>query len=84
MTVSYDASHRAWAQGSAYGAPSLTDKFECLKDIGDGSFGTVSLARVRNAGSHVARRGTMVGGFHVPLVGTSLRVLTASRLPSKP
>lgn len=31
-----------------------------LKEVGDGSFGSVSLARVRGAGSHVARRGTLV------------------------
>ena len=38
----------------------LEEKFEIIKDIGDGSFGSVALARVRTAGSHVARRGTMV------------------------
>ncbi|KAF3936498.1 hypothetical protein ABW19_dt0210243 [Dactylella cylindrospora] len=38
----------------------LTDKFEVLKDIGDGSFGSVVLAKVRSAGSSVARRGTVV------------------------
>jgi meiosis induction protein kinase IME2/SME1 len=31
-----------------------------LKEIGDGSFGSVVLARVRSAGSSVARRGTVV------------------------
>ena len=31
-----------------------------LKDIGDGSFGSVVLARVRTAGATVARRGTVV------------------------
>jgi len=60
MALPYDASHRGWTQGSAHGALCLTDKFELLKDIGDGSFGTVALARVRNAGSHIARRGTLV------------------------
>lgn len=39
----------------------LGDRFEVLKDIGDGSFGSVCLARVRSAGSNVARRGTVVG-----------------------
>ncbi|EPS45270.1 hypothetical protein H072_730 [Dactylellina haptotyla CBS 200.50] len=39
---------------------SLTDKFEVLKDIGDGSFGSVVLAKVRSAGSSVARRGSVV------------------------
>ena len=41
-------------------ASSLEDKFEVLKDIGDGSFGSVVLARVRTAGAHVARRGSVV------------------------
>jgi meiosis induction protein kinase IME2/SME1 len=39
---------------------SLEDRFEVIKEIGDGSFGSVVLARVRTAGAHVARRGTMV------------------------
>ncbi|KAM5464251.1 Serine/threonine protein kinase [Microsporum audouinii] len=39
---------------------SLEDRFQVLKDVGDGSFGSVALARVRTAGSNVARRGTMV------------------------
>ena len=39
----------------------LEDKFEVLKDIGDGSFGSVALARVRANGAHTARRGTLVG-----------------------
>ena len=38
----------------------LEDRFEVLKDIGDGSFGSVVLARVRGAGASVARRGTVV------------------------
>lgn len=38
----------------------LEDKFEVLKDIGDGSFGSVVLARVRTAGAHIARRGSVV------------------------
>ena len=38
----------------------LEDRFERVKEIGDGSFGVVELARVRTAGSNVARRGTMV------------------------
>ena len=50
-------------RGSSHGAMSSTcleDKFEIIKDIGDGSFGSVALARVRSAGANVARRGTMV------------------------
>jgi len=38
----------------------LTDRFEILKEIGDGSFGSVVLAKVRSAGSNVARRGSVV------------------------
>lgn len=38
----------------------LEDKFELIKEIGDGSFGSVALARVRSAGSSIARRGTLV------------------------
>lgn len=41
-------------------ATCLEDKFEIIKDIGDGSFGSVALARVRTAGAQIARRGTMV------------------------
>lgn len=80
MTISYDASYRGWTQGSAHGAPCLTDKFEVLRNIGDGSFGTVALARVRNAGSHVAKRGTMVGLILIQLHYSSL---TQDRSPSK-
>jgi meiosis induction protein kinase IME2/SME1 len=54
MTVSSDLIHR----GSSTTA--LEDRFEVLKDIGDGSFGSVVLARVRTAGANVARRGTVV------------------------
>jgi meiosis induction protein kinase IME2/SME1 len=38
----------------------LEGRFEVIKEIGDGSFGNVVLARVRAAGASVARRGTMV------------------------
>lgn len=41
-------------------AVALEDRFEVLKEIGDGSFGSVVLARVRSAGHTVARRGTVV------------------------
>ena len=40
----------------------LEDRFEILKEIGDGSFGSVALARVRTAGSYIARRGSLVSG----------------------
>ncbi|KAI8956020.1 kinase-like domain-containing protein [Xylaria longipes] len=60
MTVAHDLAHRqsSTAQGTAPLA--LGDRFEVLKDIGDGSFGSVCLARVRTAGASVARRGTVI------------------------
>ncbi|RPB28110.1 kinase-like protein [Terfezia boudieri ATCC MYA-4762] len=45
---------------STSGTSNLTDRFEIVKDIGDGSFGNVVLAKVRGAGSSIARRGTLV------------------------
>jgi len=47
----------------SYTNQALEDRFEVIKDIGDGSFGSVALARVRGAGSQVARRGTMVRDY---------------------
>ena len=41
-------------------ALALEDRFEVLKEVGDGSFGSVAIARVRAAGSSVARRNTVV------------------------
>lgn len=38
----------------------LTDRFEIIKEVGDGSFGSVVLAKVRTAGANVARRGSVV------------------------
>lgn len=55
MTVTYDA-----PRGSHGSVATLEDRFEVIKEIGDGSFGSVAVARVRTAGSHIARRGTMV------------------------
>lgn len=60
MTVAYDLTHRGSATTQTSQAQALEDRFEVLKDIGDGSFGSVVLARVRAAGSNVARRGTVV------------------------
>ena len=59
MTVSYDYAPRSSASGTL-APPCLEDRFEVLKDIGDGSFGSVVSARVRTGGAHVARRGTIV------------------------
>lgn len=58
MTVAHDLTHRGSTVGS--NALALEDRFEVLKEIGDGSFGSVCLARVRTAGANVARRGTVV------------------------
>ncbi|KAL7955274.1 kinase-like domain-containing protein [Trichoderma compactum] len=43
-----------------HGNMALEDRFEVVKEIGDGSFGSVVLARTRTAGAAVARRGTLV------------------------
>lgn len=58
MTVAHESYRGSSAQAAAGFA--LEDRFEVLKDIGDGSFGSVALARVRTAGASVARRGTVV------------------------
>lgn len=63
MAVTYEYPPRLAANGSL-SAMCLEDKFELLKEIGDGSFGSVALARVRTAGAHIARRGTMVSATH--------------------
>ncbi|KHN97733.1 serine/threonine-protein kinase MAK [Metarhizium album ARSEF 1941] len=47
-------------RSSPQGQVALEDRFEVLKEIGDGSFGSVVLARVRTAGANVARRGSIV------------------------
>lgn len=82
MTVAYDSSFRGWSSGS-HGTVCLEDKFEVLKDVGDGSFGSVSLARVRSAGAHIARRGTLVRS-PVPGLTRLGHQLTPNRLPSRP
>ncbi|OKL61265.1 hypothetical protein UA08_03195 [Talaromyces atroroseus] len=53
-------SHEYSLRGTSQSAMTLEDRFEVIKEVGDGSFGSVVLARVRTAGSNVARRGTMV------------------------
>lgn len=57
MTVTYDSPARASQHTSM---ATLEDRFQVMKEVGDGSFGSVAVARVRTAGSHIARRGTMV------------------------
>ncbi|KAK5989290.1 Sporulation protein kinase pit1 [Cladobotryum mycophilum] len=54
------ASTETTLRGQPHGNMALEDRFEVLKEIGDGSFGSVVLARVRTAGSNIARRGTLV------------------------
>ncbi len=61
MTVAHDLTHRRAPTPQGTVPLALGDRFEVLKDIGDGSFGSVCLARVRTAGASVARRGTVVG-----------------------
>ncbi|KAK4252030.1 kinase-like domain-containing protein [Corynascus novoguineensis] len=58
MTVAHDMTRRGSAQ--VINGMALEDRFEVLKEIGDGSFGSVVLARVRSAGANVARRGTVI------------------------
>jgi len=56
MTVTGDFGCRP----TSYGLTALEDRFEILKEIGDGSFGSVALARVRAKGASVARHNSMV------------------------
>ena len=58
MTATHDLVRRGSTQ--VINGMALEDRFEVLKEIGDGSFGSVVLARVRGAGANVARRGTVV------------------------
>lgn len=51
-----------------------------IKEIGDGSFGSVALARVRANGATVARRGTMVS----TMFESMFLKLKIPRLPSRP
>lgn len=60
MTATYEPSHRGWPAGNHSTNMALEDKYEIIKDIGDGSFGSVSLGRTRSAGAHIVRRGTLV------------------------
>lgn len=79
MTVSYDFASRNTAPTSV---ATLEDRFEVLKEIGDGSFGSVAVARVRTAGSNVARRGTMVST--TTSIAYATRWLILDRWLSKP
>ncbi|KAI0142374.1 kinase-like protein [Hypoxylon sp. NC0597] len=57
MTVTHESHRGSSTPQSGF---ALEDRFEVLKEIGDGSFGSVALARVRTAGASVARRGTVI------------------------
>ena len=57
--MAVDTLYRPWPQSPPTGL-GLEDKYEIMKEIGDGSFGSVVLARVRGAGAHIAKRGTLV------------------------
>lgn len=76
MAVAQDGPPKSIAQAPV--AACLEDRFEVLKDIGDGSFGTVVLARVRTAGSNIARRGSVVS-WHLRRSLTSVLIGTPDR-----
>jgi hypothetical protein len=59
----------------------LEERFQVMKEVGDGSFGSVAVARVRTAGSHIARRGTMVCSYVTG--GLALQLTRPKRSPSK-
>ncbi|GAM83543.1 hypothetical protein ANO11243_015310 [Dothideomycetidae sp. 11243] len=63
MAVAVDSSSRGWTSHHSHqssAAVTLEDKYEIVKEIGDGSFGSVALGRTRGAGAGVVRRNTMV------------------------
>jgi meiosis induction protein kinase IME2/SME1 len=66
MAVMGDHHSRA-SPAASLSSMTLEDKFEVIKEIGDGSFGSVAMARVRTAGGHIAKRGTMVSCAPWPL-----------------
>ena len=83
MALLHDTSHRGWSQGSTHGATTLQEKFEMMKEIGDGSFGSVALARVRGGGSHVAKRGTLVSVTRLCSIRVFTNLVSFLRLQSK-
>lgn len=60
MAVAYEALSRGWPSTSGQQVLCLEDKFDVLKEIGDGSFGSVALGRTRGAGASIARKGSLV------------------------
>ena len=80
MAVTHDMARRGSAQ--VINGMALEDRFEVLKEIGDGSFGSVVLARVRSAGANVARRGTVVRLIN-PSSDDSMLTAHTARSPSR-
>lgn len=76
MTISYENPPPRGTQASM---ATLTDRFEIVKEIGDGSFGSVGLARVRTAGANVARRGTLVSQLPLALASMHTFLLNGIR-----
>ncbi|KAJ8606985.1 hypothetical protein MRB53_040582 [Persea americana] len=74
MTVAYDQMQYR-GHSNTQSALCLEDKYEVIKDIGDGSFGSVVLGRVRTAGAHVVKRGTMVSSRYYSSSSTNKRRL---------
>ncbi len=60
MPYSHEFPPRGSSSSGGMASSSLEHRFELLKEIGDGSFGSVALARVRTAGANIALRGTLV------------------------
>ena len=61
----------------------IESRFEVLKEIGDGSFGSVALARVRSGGASVARRGTVVRPFFSLKLPFFCSIASRDRFPEK-
>lgn len=80
MAVANDLTPRGHASAQQL---ALEDRFEVLKEIGDGSFGSVVLARVRTAGANVARRGSVVRSMQL-VKSNVFRANSCLRLPSSP
>jgi len=83
MTVAIDSSLRGWSSNQSSPAVTLQDKYEVVKEIGDGSFGSVCLGRTRSAGAHVVRRNTMVCFDRCPSVAPETSSDLTSRWPSR-
>jgi meiosis induction protein kinase IME2/SME1 len=65
MTVAYDVASRAGQV--ACSTQRLKDKFEVLRQIGSGAFGTVDLARARSAGASIEQANPVVRDANISL-----------------